>query len=304
MENIKKTFSRIGISYLTLKIIAIASQLILVILISNTIPKILLSNDFLTILGALTQYIIPLPILYFLIKKIKSTPPTKNTLSLKIFLIYICITISLMYVGNFIGLGITQIISFYKQGDVVNPIVDVISNNNIFLNLFLISIIAPIFEEIFFRKLLIDRTIKYGAGISILISALMFGLFHGNLNQFTYSFLLGGFFAAIYVKTGNVIYPIILHMSTNILGSVINTLVGNLIAIFNNTPPGIAITVTYFAIMFIMVFIGLYYIVKWSGKLKNLKSNIQKQIKPSLLNVGMIIFIVYFVFNIVRLLIV
>lgn len=304
MENIKKTFSRIGISYLTMKIIAIVSQLIIIILISDTIPKILLSRDFLTILGAITQYIIPLPILYLLIKKIKSTPPHKSTLSLKTFLICICITISLMYVGNFIGLGITQIIGAFKQSPVVNPIVDVISNNNIFLNLVLISIIAPIFEELFFRKLLIDRTIKYGTGISIFISALMFGLFHGNLNQFTYSFLLGGFFAAVYVKTGNILYPILLHISTNVMGSVINTIVGNLIAIFNNTTTGIVIIIIYFSIIFITVYIGLYYILKWSGKIKDLKSNIEKRLKPSLLNIGMILFTLYFVFNIVKMLIV
>lgn len=61
------------------------------------------------------------------------------------------------------------------------------------MNLALISIIGPIFEEILFRKILIDKTIKYGARISIIISALLFGLFHGNVNQFFYAFLMGGF---------------------------------------------------------------------------------------------------------------
>ena len=46
----------------------------------------------------------------------------------------------------------------------------------------------------------------------MLFSGLMFGLFHGNLNQFVYAFVLGLCFGFIYVKTGNIRYTIGLHM--------------------------------------------------------------------------------------------
>ena len=49
----------------------------------------------------------------------------------------------------------------------------------------------------------------------------MFGLFHGNLNQFVYAFVLGLCFGFIYVKTGNIRYTIGLHMLVNFLGSVL-----------------------------------------------------------------------------------
>ena len=48
----------------------------------------------------------------------------------------------------------------------------------------------------------------------------MFGLFHGNLNQFVYTFLVGAFWAFIYVKTGRLRYTIYLHMALNFMGSV------------------------------------------------------------------------------------
>ncbi len=77
---------------------------------------------------------------------------------------------------------------------------------------------APIMEEFMFRKLLVDRTIKYGKGLSILLSGLMFGLYHGNLNQFIYAFVIGAFFAFMYIKTGNIKVTIGMHMIFNFIG--------------------------------------------------------------------------------------
>ena len=45
-----------------------------------------------------------------------------------------------------------------------------------------------------FRRLLVDRMVKYGEATAVLFSGLMFALFHGNLNQFVYAFTLGVFF--------------------------------------------------------------------------------------------------------------
>ena len=68
---------------------------------------------------------------------------------------------------------------------------------------FIIAVlIAPTAEELLFRKLLTERIVKYGELAAVLASGLFFGLFHGNLNQFSYAFLLGLFLGFIYVKTG------------------------------------------------------------------------------------------------------
>ena len=82
---------------------------------------------------------------------------------------------------------------------------------------------------ILFRKFLIDKTIKYGAKVSIILSAVLFALFHGNLNQFFYAFLIGGFFAYVYIKTGKITYSIILHAVVNLMGSVFSIILANTI---------------------------------------------------------------------------
>jgi hypothetical protein len=82
-------------------------------------------------------------------------------------------------------------------------------------------IMAPILEEIFFRKILCTKLLPLGEGYAILLSAAVFGLIHGNLYQFAYAFLVGLLFAFIYVKTGKLRYGIFFHMIINLLGLVV-----------------------------------------------------------------------------------
>ena len=166
------------------------------------------------------------------------------------------------------------------------------------MNLILISLIGPIFEEIIFRKILIDRTIKYGPLASILVSAIIFGLIHGNLNQFCYTVLVGGFFAYVYIKTGQIKYSIGLHIILNMLGSVLSMIVNNsavnLSNAFNTTD--LAILVFYFILILIALFVGIYTLVEYIQKKRKQKNSIDlKIIKPVFLNAGMICFIVFYI---------
>ena len=88
-------------------------------------------------------------------------------------------------------------------------------------------IIGPIVEEFIFRKLLMDKLGIYGDRVAIFVSAISFGLFHGNLYQFFYAALLGFVLAYLYSKTANVWYPIALHMLINFFGSVIPMLLAD-----------------------------------------------------------------------------
>ncbi len=88
-------------------------------------------------------------------------------------------------------------------------------------NFFALCVIAPVFEELVFRKLLLDRISVYGDKIAILLSGIAFGLFHGNFYQFFYAALLGTIFAWVDLRSGKLTLPILLHFFINFLGSVI-----------------------------------------------------------------------------------
>lgn len=100
-------------------------------------------------------------------------------------------------------------------------------------------LIAPIMEEIIFRRLIYNKVAGYGAGVYILWSSLTFGLFHMNFGQSLYAGAMGVIFAVVMYKTGNVLYSIILHIMINLTGGIgIGTIVmrsGNetILAIYN-----------------------------------------------------------------------
>ena len=62
-------------------------------------------------------------------------------------------------------------------------------------------ILSPIIEEILFRKILIDKIKLYGDKVAILVSAVTFGVYHGNLSQVFYATALGAIFAYVTLKT-------------------------------------------------------------------------------------------------------
>ena len=167
------------------------------------------------------MYVIAMPIMALLIKRIPAVTLPKKHMTFGQWLIAFLMCYGAMYVSNYIGLILTQLISILKGSPVTNTMLEVATSSNLWVNLFIMVLCAPVAEELIFRKLLIDRLAQYGEGVAVLFSGLMFGLFHGNLNQFVYAFVLGLCFGFIYVKTGNIRYTIGLHMLVNFLGSVL-----------------------------------------------------------------------------------
>ena len=85
------------------------------------------------------------------------------------------------------------------------------------LSLFLyMAIWAPISEEILFRGLIQRLLMPHGKKFAIFCSAFLFGIFHGNLIQTPYAFLVGlvlGYVAAEY----SIAWAMLLHMINNML---------------------------------------------------------------------------------------
>ena len=299
MTNInRKFFSKIGLNYTFFGVFAIIMQIIIINIIGFANPIILNDINLTSIIASVCNYILPLPIFLYLMNKLEKQEIHSNKLTIKKFIVYIAISLTLMWIGNLIGLTITEILGNLIQSEIANPIVETIDSSSVYTNLLLMVIMAPIFEEIIFRKLLIDRTIKYGKGVSILLSALIFGLFHGNLNQFFYAFLIGGFFAYVYIKTGKIIYTILLHLTVNFFGSIISVIVGNSLNNMNtmaNLPIAYAgIIIIYFLIYVLIVIVGVIGLLKNYKKISLLKDNlIKKPYITSLINVGMICFYIY-----------
>ena len=78
-----------------------------------------------------------------------------------------------------------------------------------------IAILPAIFEELLFRKVMLDGSKKYGTVFGIIFTAIMFGLIHMNIPQAVNAICIGILFAYLVIKTGSIIPAMVLHFINN-----------------------------------------------------------------------------------------
>ncbi len=142
-------------------------------------------------------------------------------------LLLIMMMYGLTHVGSAMGVPIDTVLSLpgslNSGSDEVMKLLqnNLILSSNTFVRIICVGILPAVFEELLFRKFLIDRTVRYGEFISCAMSGIMFGLWHGNFQQFFFAFFIGVLFAFVYIRTGNIIYTMIMHASMNLVTSTV-----------------------------------------------------------------------------------
>ena len=132
-------------------------------------------------------YLIAMPIAVMLMGKSTVIETRKFDMKPGLFFKLLLMCLPMMWAGSVFGSMLSMALS---NGEATDRVADLAMQTNIWNVVFLV-IVGPIFEEWLFRKQLIDHTRKYGEKTAILLSGLAFGLFHMNLFQFFYAFLLG-----------------------------------------------------------------------------------------------------------------
>ena len=100
----------------------------------------------------------------------------------------------------------------------------------IFVSVFSIAILAPVFEELIFRSAVYRNAEVMGQGFAIIASALLFGLMHQNYAQVFYTFVMGMGMAFLVAKTRSVIPAMLFHFLLNgyavLTGTLLNEISG------------------------------------------------------------------------------
>lgn len=224
-KSIRNHFSKVGGIYFIFGLLAFATQNGLVWLVKSFTPRLLENTAVSLLISMIPLYCIATPICIWMMKKVPATHIEQKKMRPGKLVVALIITFAGMYIGNIVGLILTAIIGAIKGSAVNNDIVNVVMGTDMWGTVLVVVLIAPLVEEFLFRKLLIDRVVKYGEGLAVVLSGVMFGLFHGNLNQFFYATIIGMMFAYIYVKTGRIWYSVLMHMIINFFGSVVAVLV-------------------------------------------------------------------------------
>ena len=268
----KKTFGILGWAFFAFVVVSTVTQQLAVTvayMLDNSGEK--LSGLATYLISFLPLYLIAFPILLLIIKKLPKDEAGKNNIDILTLIKCFCMCITIMYIGNVIGTGLSSFIGniFGKTSN--NNLAEIIMNTDLTGTVIFVVILGPIMEEIVFRKILIDRTVKFGERNAMFLSALLFGLFHMNLFQFFYAFGIGLIFAYIYIKSRKIGYSIAFHMIINFMGSVVaiqvaNNFNENVVAklqsgnpelVATALTPGVILSAIYSLVMIVVFFVGL-----------------------------------------------
>ncbi len=220
----RKHFSKLGGMYLLGTIVIFAVQFAVSFAAGLLFPEWLMNGDFALLLSMVPMYAIGMPVLIARVRTIPADRVGRRPIRAGSFIAAVVMCFGAVYLTNIIGNIVTTVIGMLKGSGVQNQLLNVTESVSLWMIAFWMVICAPVMEEYVFRKLIVDRTVRYGQGTAVLLSGLMFGLFHGNLNQFVYAFVLGMLLAYLYVKTGNLKITIAIHMMINFMGGLVSSM--------------------------------------------------------------------------------
>lgn len=221
----KKHFSRIGLGYALFSAITLAVSEIIANLVCFLNEDFYNTSLFMNAVTPVALYVFALPVLLIVLSGCEAKVPEKKKMGFWKWMLILVVSFGCMYIGSYVGNFVMAYLSEVMGYDYGNALNSIIDEDNIWITAIFTVIVAPIGEELVFRKLIIDRTNKYGAFVSIGLSALMFGLMHGNFYQFFYCFAIGIILGYIYYTTGNLFLTIALHAAVNFFGSVVTSLI-------------------------------------------------------------------------------
>jgi len=217
----RKQFSILGLGTFAILGIGTTAQILLMVVMTVLWPQWGGHPWGMWILTFVPLYLVAVPIGLLILRKVPAKPLERQSLKAGTFFVFAAVSVFMMYAGNLLGNLVTVLLQLIPGIAAENPILSYAMDSSVLPKVLLMVILAPIIEEYIFRKVLIDRMHIYGEKLAVVTSALMFGLFHGNLSQFFYAYALGLVFGYVYLKTGKLRYSICLHMLINLLGSVV-----------------------------------------------------------------------------------
>lgn len=220
-------FSRLGWAFAGFFLVSAGAQMVstLAVIFLDFVGILSLNMDAAMLLSQFSMYGIGFPVFYLLIKRIpaweKSDP---NPLGAGQMILWVVFCFGVTYIGNFMGQFLMRAIGGLNGHLMENPVDTMVMEMSSWTMFASTVIIAPVMEELMFRKLLLDRTVQYGQKTAVLVSGISFGLFHGNFFQFFYACAIGMVFAYLYTRTGRLRYCILLHMMINFVGGFLSLL--------------------------------------------------------------------------------
>lgn len=211
---VRRHFSRAGWAFCGAEVTAVLAALAIKWLAVPMIPN---QQVLRWMVSFLPMYGAGIPLGMWILSSVPGQPGEQKKMKIGDFFIALIMCFPFMVGGGMLGNLLAGILS---GGRASNNVAEIIAHQDLLTTLTMI-IAAPVMEEMIFRKLLIDRTVRFGEKHAIVFSALAFGLFHCNVYQFFYAFGIGLIFGYVYVRTRKIRYTMLMHFIINFLSGVV-----------------------------------------------------------------------------------
>ena len=220
IEKSKRDVGFVAVALAFIFMLSLIVQLIALPLLLWIAPSLADSAVFAWVMGSLPLYLIAMPCSLVFFWRVPTTPPQKQPSSKRTFLAMLAVCLVSTYLLSYVGSFVNELFSSLLGIPATNDLEATTTAAPLWANLVFLVLLAPVFEEIFLRKLVIDRLLPYGELAAVLLSGVAFGLVHGNFNQLFYAVASGILFGLLYVKTGSLKLNIALHACLNFFGGV------------------------------------------------------------------------------------
>lgn len=304
---IRRIFSRTGFS----AAVFYGAALILSIPLALIFGEKMTEGAWLYVGSMAPMYLVGLPLALLVLKRVPAIRPAKEKISWQRVISAVPVMSFFMLGGNLIGSFVTSVLSALFRVEAVNPVEMILADQSIPVMILFVVIIGPLAEEFFFRKILIDRLRPMGERTAILVSALIFGLFHGNFSQAPYAFLLGLVLGYLYLRNGQMWIGFVLHALINFFNGVLPTIllskfdpallddIGALTEriMTGEKIPGLAGFVTYYILFILLAIVGFVVFIASAKKIRLEESTAELprrgRLKKIFLNPGMLVFVLF-----------
>ena len=236
LQKAKALFSTVGFAIAALALVRLVTQIFMMRVIYLFFPAIAdLWVDWL--LSVIPLYVFALPVFLLVLSRIPTSRhdgtylvkgedgvpavADKPKFRIRDWAAFALTSMGVMYIGSYIGEYVMSVLSAVMGYDYSSALGDLVSSTPLWGTVIMTCILAPLGEEIIFRKLLIDKMRPYGDAVAILVSALAFGLFHMNFYQFFYAFFIGIILGYVYTLTGKLGWTVAIHAFVNFIGSIV-----------------------------------------------------------------------------------
>lgn len=256
-RNPKRVCSRLGLALFLFALIYLAGSVVISAVILARWPGILQNMLVFWVINDTPLYLIALPVFLLVLKGVPEAPAEERTLmkmTVVKYLLLLVFCLGTTYLLSMVTSGLSALADMAQnRTSQTDSLTEVVSGGGTLVNFIFVACIPAVGEEFIFRYMLKRKLNGAGDAAYIVVSGLTFGLFHMNILQFYFAFVLGMALAWVYAQTGKFWIPVSLHFAVNFTNGVV------IPAIAGNQAASIAASVGIFILMAAAVVVFFVY---------------------------------------------